>query len=70
MLFANSLGGLESVERVREVNIRIGFIDKLVQGIDVFHHGHAEVIAIRPILVLKVRAVFSVCLSQSIIFLF
>lgn len=62
MLFTDSLGSLESMERVREVNIRVGFVNKLVQGIDVLHHGHAEVIAVRPLQALKVReAVFGVC---------
>ncbi len=69
MLFADSLGGLEGMERVWEVNVRVGFINKLVQGINVLHHSHAEVIAVRPFQVLKVRGERSCSVCVFVIYL-
>lgn len=49
MLSADPFSSLEGVEGVWEVDVRIRFVDQLVQTIDALHHSHLSVSATRPL---------------------
>ena len=56
VLPADALSSLEGVERVWEVDIRVGLIDQLVQTVNTLHHSHTRMSAARPFCMLEQRS--------------